>query len=68
MKQTASLGINLPIEAEEAKVAYTSSKKSVATVSQTGKVTGVKAGKATITAKVTINGVTKSYKTTITVK
>ena len=68
VKKTANLGIKLPIEAEDAKVVYTSSKKSVATVSQTGKVTGVKAGKATIIAKVTMNGVTKSYKTTVTVK
>lgn len=68
VKKTANLGIKLPIEAEAAKIVYTSSKKSVATVSQIGKVTGVKAGKATITAKVTINGVTKSYKTTVTVK
>lgn len=68
IKKSANLGIVLPIEAEGAKVVYTSSKKSVATVSSTGKVTGKKAGKTTITAKVTINGVTKSYKTTVTVK
>lgn len=68
VKKSANLGIVLPIEAEGAKVVYTSSKKSVATVSSKGKVTGKKAGKTTITAKVTINGVTKSYKTTVTVK
>lgn len=68
VKKTANLSVTLPIEAEDAKVVYTSSKKSVATVSKTGKVTAKKAGKTTITAKVTINGVTKSYKTTVTVK
>lgn len=68
VKKTANLGVSLPIEAEDAKVVYSTSKKSVATVSKTGRVTAKKAGKATITAKVTINGVTKSYKTTVTVK
>ncbi|WP_310603273.1 CehA/McbA family metallohydrolase [Anaerosporobacter sp.] len=67
-KKTASIAIVLPLEAEGAKVVYSTSDKKVATVSSKGKVTAKKAGKATITAKVTINGVTKSYKTTITVK
>ena len=46
------------------KVSWSSSKKSVATVNQKGKVTGKKIGKATITAK--YNG--KKYKCKVTVK
>nr|WP_274380784.1 CehA/McbA family metallohydrolase [Anaerosporobacter faecicola] len=68
VKKTADLALTLPVDAEDAKVVYVSSNKSVATVNKAGKVTAKKAGKTTITAKVTINGVTKSYKTTVTVK
>lgn len=51
-----------------AKVTWSTSDKKIATVSSTGKVTGVKKGTATITAKITYNG--KTYKDTckVTVK
>lgn len=68
VKKTANIALSLPIEAETAKVVYSTSDKTIATVSKAGKVTAKKAGKVTITAKVTIGKVTKSYKTTITVK
>jgi hypothetical protein len=68
VKKTANIGITLPVDAEGAKIVYTSSKKSVATVSSKGKVTAKKAGKTTITATVTINNETKSFKTIVTVK
>jgi hypothetical protein len=66
--KTLNLAVTLPIEAENATVTYSSSKKSVATISKSGKVIAKKAGTTTITTKVKINGVTKSYKTKITVK
>lgn len=51
------------------KITYSVSKKSVATVSQSGKVKGKKAGKVTVTAKVKLkNGKTRTVKMTITVK
>lgn len=46
------------------KIKWTSNKKKIATVTKTGKVKGVKAGKATITAKIG----TKKYSCTVTVK
>ena len=51
------------------KVTWKSSKKSVATVSSKGKVTAVKAGKATIAATITFkDGSKKKVKFTVTVK
>lgn len=51
------------------KITYTSSKKSVATVSKTGKVTTKKAGTVTVKAKVTLkNGKTKTVSMKIKVK
>lgn len=63
------LTLTLKVEPEDAKlegleVVWTSSDESVATVDKDGKVTGLKAGKAVITAKV--NGIEASF--TITVK
>ena len=50
-------------------VKYSTSKSSVAKVSSSGKITAYKAGKATITTKITLsNGTTKSFTTKITVK
>lgn len=53
---------------KNAKVTYQSNKRSVVTVSKTGKVTGVKKGTATITTKVKQGGKTYTFKTVITVK
>ena len=66
--KTASLGMKLSagVPAADAKVAYTSSDDKVATVKD-GVVTGVKAGTATITTKVTVGNTEKSLKTTVTV-
>jgi hypothetical protein len=51
------------------KITYTTSKKSVAKVSKTGKITAKKAGKAVVKAKVTLkNGKTKTVKMTVKVK
>lgn len=51
------------------KITYTSSKKSVATVSKTGKITTKKAGTVTVKAKVTLkNGKTKTVSMKIKVK
>lgn len=54
----------LKVKGTSSKVKWSSSKKSVATVSSKGKVTAVKAGKAKITAKVE----TKKLRCTVTVK
>jgi hypothetical protein len=52
-----------------AKITYSTTKKSVATVSKSGKITARKAGKATVKAVVTLkDGTTKTVKMTITVK
>lgn len=53
---------------KSAKVSWSSSNKKVATVTSSGKVTGIKKGTAVITAKITYNG--KTYKDTckVTVK
>lgn len=65
-KATIYIGksVQLKIKGTKAKVKWTSNKKSVAKVSSKGKVTGKKAGKAVITAKVK----NKKYKCTVTVK
>jgi endo-1,4-beta-xylanase len=50
-------------------IAYTTTDKSVATVSKKGKITAKKAGKATVKAKVTLkNGKTKTVSMKVTVK
>lgn len=52
-----------------AKITYKTSKKSVANVNKNGTITTKKAGKVTVTAKVTLNnGKTKTIKMTVTVK
>ena len=65
-KVTLSVGesVKLKVTGTKKKVKWSSSNKKVATVSKAGKVTGKKAGKATITAKV--NG--KKLKCTIKVQ
>ena len=45
---------NTKKNSSRAKITYTSSDDSIATVAADGTVTGVKAGKATITAKITV--------------
>jgi hypothetical protein len=51
------------------KITYTTSKKSVATVSKTGKITTKSKGTVTVKAKVTLkNGTTKTVKMTVKVK
>ena len=56
--------VQLKVKGTKSKVKWSSSKKSVATVSSKGKVKGKKAGTATITAKVG----SKKYKCKVTVK
>ncbi len=52
-----------------ATITYTSNNKKVATVDENGTITGLKAGKAVITAKITLySGKTKTVKFTVTVK
>lgn len=66
--KTLNLAVTLPIDADTATAAYTSSDKTIAAISKSGKVTAKKAGKITIITKVKINGVTKTFKTIVTVK
>ena len=63
-----SVGVKLPVgvDAADAEIAYTSSDNAVATVKD-GVVTGVKAGTATITTKVTVGKTEKSLQTAVTV-
>lgn len=64
VKQSVKLGVKRnPISAKE-KITWSSSNKKVATVSESGKVTAKKAGKATITAK-TSNGKKATCKITV---
>lgn len=49
-------------------IAYTSSNPKVAVVSAKGKVKALKVGKTVITTSITVNGVTSSFQTMITVK
>ena len=63
--KSATLKVSLPKNTASYKKTFTSSNKSVATVSSSGKVTAKKAGTATITVK-TFNG--KTYKCKVTVK
>ncbi len=63
--KTYQLKVKLPKNTASNKITYTTSNKKVATVSASGKVKGVKKGKATITAK-TFNG--KKARVKITVK
>ena len=66
-KTTLKLSSKLDMD-NVAKITYSSDKKSVATVSKTGKITGKNSGTVVITAKVTLkNGKTKKVKMTITV-
>ena len=66
-KTTLKLSSKLDVD-NVAKITYSSAKKSVATVSKTGTITGKNSGTAVITAKVTLkNGKTKSVKMKITV-
>ena len=52
-----------------ATITYSVSDKSIATISKSGKLTAKKAGKVTVSVKVTLsNGSTKTYKTSVTVK
>lgn len=65
-KITLDDGLNMD---NVAKITYTSSKKSVATVNKNGTIVAKKAGKVTVKATVTLkNGKTKTVKMTITVK
>lgn len=65
-KETIDVGktVTLKVENNKKKVTWSSSDKKVATVTSKGIVKGIKAGKATITAKVG----KKKYKCTVTVK
>ncbi|MCH5264964.1 MAG: endo-1,4-beta-xylanase [Lachnospiraceae bacterium] len=69
-KATIAIGKSVKLKVKNkgsAKVTYTSSKKSVAKVSQKGKVTGRKKGKAVITAQVQKGSKAKKLKCKITV-
>ena len=68
--KTSKMALKKTLNMENVKsITYKTSKKSVATVSKTGKIVGKKAGKATISAVVTLNdGSKKIVKTTVTVK
>lgn len=65
---TASLIATVSPSGANKKVTWTSSDSSVAAVSSTGKVTGVKAGTATITATTADGGYTASCTVTVTAK
>ncbi|MBB2181870.1 Ig-like domain repeat protein [Lachnospiraceae bacterium MD1] len=75
-KKSMTLKLELPQLLKEAveqdssilKITYQSSNPKIATVNASGKITAKKAGKTTITTQVTINGVQRKFKTTITVK
>lgn len=65
-KITLDDGLNMD---NVAKITYSSSKRSVATVNKNGTITAKKAGKVTIKATITLkNGATKTVKMTVTVK
>lgn len=66
--KTYKLNITLPVDATDVTISYKSSNKDIATINKSGKITAIKSGTVTITTKVTINGVTKSFKTKIKVK
>ena len=67
-KITVQMSKNLDMD-NVAKITYSTSKKSVATVSKNGQVTAKNTGSVVITAKVTLkNGKTKTVKMKITVK
>ena len=66
--QTTYLSATVSPAGANGKVTWSSSNRSVATVSSTGKVTGVKAGTATITAKTADGGYTATCKVTVTAK
>lgn len=71
-KKTAYVGqkfsITIQSLADDAKVTYSSSNKTIAAVNSKGKVTAKKKGAAVITAKVTQNGMTYRLKVKVTVK
>jgi endo-1,4-beta-xylanase len=68
--KTTTFGLSSKLNQSNVKsISYTTSKKTVATVSKAGKITAKKAGTATIKAKVTLkNGKTKTVSTKVTVK
>ena len=65
---TAYLSATVNPSGANKKVTWTSSDPSVATVSSVGKVTGIKAGTATITAKTADGGYTAACQITVTAK
>lgn len=65
---TANLSATVSPNGANKKVTWTSSNRSVATVSNTGKVTGIKAGTATITATTVDGGYTATCQVTVTSK
>ncbi len=68
--QSGNMTVVIPFRMEDnaAEIAYSTSDKSVATISSDGKITAKKAGSVTIIMKVTINQKSKVFKTEITVK
>lgn len=69
-KEAVAIGRSVQLKVKDkgsASVTWSSSKKKVAKVSRKGKVTGLKKGKATITAKVKKSGKVKKLKCKITV-
>lgn len=68
LDKTVNVKLSMPLEAEGAVVTYLSGNKTIATVDKNGKITPKSAGKTEITAKVTINGITKTYSAKVTVK
>ena len=65
--QELAVSLHPVVEAAEPAITFESSNREVATVAQNGTVTAVGTGDATITASVTLNGVTKTARTAVIV-
>ena len=67
---TREIVVTLPknIKQEEVTTFYKSSNNNIATVSKEGKIIAKKAGKATITARVSIDGATKTVRFSLSIK
>ncbi|MBO5373261.1 MAG: Ig-like domain-containing protein [Lachnospiraceae bacterium] len=66
--EARTINVTIPSIVEGATVTYASADEAVATVDETGKVTGVKAGTTTVTTTVTLDDVVKTQETAVTVE